>query len=48
VSDDRSRRLASEMSWQSPVKYRGIWPCSVLYMNVARLKLTRRRTGNQC
>ena len=43
-----SRRLASEMSWQSPDKYRGIWPCSVLYMNVASLKSTRRRTGNQC
>ena len=48
VSDDRSRRLASEMSWQSPGKYRGVWPCSVLYMNVASLKSTRRRTGSQC
>jgi len=48
VSDDRSRRLASEMSWQSPDKYHGIRPCSVLYMNVASLKSTRHRTGNQC
>jgi len=32
------------MSWQSD-KYRGIRPCSILYMNVASLKSTRRRTG---
>jgi len=30
VSDDRSRRLVSEMSWQSPDKYPSIRPCSVL------------------